>query len=1422
MMTEKTCRPAGDWLTRSEKTRKGRVGPVVASWAVAVDHGERVARQLSGLRASGAGRIGAGVVIAVIMSAVAVLMPGHPADAAKVDNPGGGYTLRVQTGFLRIRNNSFDFNDEGRQPQCSDGSNNDGGQDSAVDFPADPQCTSATDDSETQGGFQAKQPIQMTNGTITAAGAVTFAAANVSFPTQYVFVDAPSPLSDFVAVIRVIPTHDVTGTINPISGALSLRIRVRVSITGGPLDSSCTVGTAANPIDINTLTTGTTSPPGPNTPISGTPYNPATGRAKIVNNSFAVPGAQNCGSILFQSLDDAINDEFGLPSPSGNNEAQFTVEFIGTRPQPAVVASFTTTPSSGPAPLNVNFNGSSSSGSGLTYQWDFTNNGSFDATGVTTSFSYSFPGTFTARLRVTDSDGDFAETTRLISVGANAPPTANDQSVAVVEDTPKAITLTGSDPEGQPLTFSISSPPAHGTLTGTAPTVTYDPAGDYNGPDSFQFRVTDNFGQSDTGTVTITVAPENDAPVAADVAASTTEDTPVTVTLVATDIDGDSLTYGVVDQPTTGSVNCSSGGSCTYTPDQHANGVDTFTYRASDSDGELSNVATATVTIAPVNDAPVANDLGLTVAEDGNLPVTLSGSDVDGDPLTFQVLTLPTHGSITGAQPTLTYTPSTNYNGPDSFMFRVSDPAGSADTGTVSITVTPVNDAPVAADSSVTTAEDTPAVVNIVANDIDGDELTFVPSSPTGEGGTVTCAGNACTYTPAAGYAGLDAFTVLVDDGNGGTATATVEVTVTAFENTPPDASDSTVVVIEGTTRTFSLPGTDADGDSLTFTVLIAPIQGSLECSPSGSCTYTPHQDATAPQTFVYRVSDGRGGIDEATVALGIVGTNDAPVVVPANLTTAEDTAGTVDLIAGDPDGDTLSWAVKRAPLHGALTCTADGSCTYTPIPNFNGADSFEVEVDDGHGARVRMTVSVTVTPVDDAPTAGTVRVSLDEDGSAVFALVGNDRDGDTLSFTAASSSLGALTCTDEGACSFDAAADANGTDTVIYTVRDGTNATTGAIVIVIVPTNDAPVAEDMDLSTAEDAPLEFVLAATDVDPGDILTFWVTSAPRGGTLSGSAPNLTYTPAPQASGVVTFGYAVVDSAGATDAGTVTITVFAVDDTPMATPVSAVTPEDTPIDLTLGGTDEEGPVTVAIDSGPSHGSYDAGVYTPSPDYHGPDEITFTVTDEGGQTDAATAQIVVTPVNDAPVAAGASVNTTRTVPVDITLSGTDVDGDSVTFSVLTGPAHGSLSGSPPNLTYTPAGVYRGPDAFTFAVTDSSGASDSATVVISVDHGGPLPTTLEADPATVTKPSGLLAFLMPYTYNNLSAVLHTSSGIPLAGQRIVFSVNGTTVCSATTNADGRATCSGKGPRANATTYQASYGGNPDYEPATANGALS
>ena len=332
--------------------------------------------------------------------------------------------------------------------------------------------------------------------------------------------------------------------------------------------------------------------------------------------------------------------------------------------------------------------------------------------------------------------------------------------------------------------------------------VTYTPNADFNGSDSFAYTVSDGNGGTDTATVNVTVDAANDAPVANDDSASTSEDTALNINVLAndTDVDGDSLTVQSVTQGTNGSV-FNNGTNVTYSPNPDFNGGDSFAYTVADGNGG-TNSATVTVVVTAVNDAPVASDDPASTSEDTalNIDVLANDTDVDGNSLTVQSVTQGTNGTVTNNGIDVTYTPNADFNGSDSFAYTVSDGNGGTDTAAVNVTVNATDDDPVANDDSVSTSEDTAVNIDVLANDsdVDGDTLS-VSAVTQGTNGTVTNNGIDVTYTPDPGFTGVDSFDYTADDGNGGSDTATVTV---AVEEGGPKLSIGVVQNVDNTAWT--------------------------------------------------------------------------------------------------------------------------------------------------------------------------------------------------------------------------------------------------------------------------------------------------------------------------------------------------------------------------------------------------------------------------------------------------------------------------------------------------------------------------------------------------------------------------------------------------------------------------------------------
>lgn len=375
-----------------------------------------------------------------------------------------------------------------------------------------------------------------------------------------------------------------------------------------------------------------------------------------------------------------------------------------------------------------------------------------------------------------------------ISTGANTPPVANNQPVTTPEDTAVPITLTASDANGDPLTFSVVTQPANGILTGLAPNLTYTPNANYFGADSFTFRASDGTAISSTATVSITVNGSNDAPIAlADVYNGAQEDTTILLSLVASDPDGDPLTYSIVTTPANGLLSPTADPRfVNYTPNANYFGQDSFTFRVNDGNTD-SNTATKVINIVSVNDRPVAVDDF--AAAETRVPVTIAVLANDTDPENDPISVVSAgaggrspNGTIAiNPNGTVTYTSDRRFVGTDLFPYQIRDSGGALSiVKTITVVVSAPNSPPKAVKDSATTAVNTPVLISVLANDTDANnDLLSVTAVTQGVNGIVTNNGNGTViYTPGPGFRGRDTFTYAVSDGRGGVAIGSVSVRV--------------------------------------------------------------------------------------------------------------------------------------------------------------------------------------------------------------------------------------------------------------------------------------------------------------------------------------------------------------------------------------------------------------------------------------------------------------------------------------------------------------------------------------------------------------------------------------------------------------------------------------------------------------------
>ena len=268
---------------------------------------------------------------------------------------------------------------------------------------------------------------------------------------------------------------------------------------------------------------------------------------------------------------------------------------------------------------------------------------------------------------------------------APQPPTVNNLSITTNEDTPSTFTMTGTDPEGAALTFSISTQPQNGTVTASGAAGTYTPNENFNGTDTFAYIASDGALSSQAGLVSVTVTAVDDDPNTMNVSAITDEDNEVVITLEAEEYDGDTISFNIKDNPTSGSVTLN-GDKATYIPNENYYGSDSFTFEAVDYTAKkILNTATASITINPINDAPVVEDISVEGWDNQNLSIQLNGVDIDGDNLSYSIVdnAASVNAYISGSNIEIENT--NHYWGTDSITFQAYDGSAYSDTATLSI-----------------------------------------------------------------------------------------------------------------------------------------------------------------------------------------------------------------------------------------------------------------------------------------------------------------------------------------------------------------------------------------------------------------------------------------------------------------------------------------------------------------------------------------------------------------------------------------------------------------------------------------------------------------------------------------------------------------------------------------------------------------
>ena len=774
--------------------------------------------------------------------------------------------------------------------------------------------------------------------------------------------------------------------------------------------------------------------------------------------------------------------------------------------------------------------------------------------------------------------------------------------------------------------------------------------------------------------------------------------------------------------------------------------------------------------------APVANDDAASGDEGQVIYVDAlaNDTDADGDALTIIGVSQPSNGSaFIGQHGQLVYVPAAGFTGSDSFTYTIQDVDGLTDTATVTVEVGTdhpgTNTDPVAVDDAASVEKDGSITIDVLGNDtdVDGDMLTVATYTSTEHGTLKLNADGTFTYTPLAGFTGNDFFVYAISDGKGGYDNAKVVIEVTDGQtghvNKAPVAVDDNAAVENGQAVTIKVldNDTDADGDMLTVATYTSAEHGTLKLNADGTFTYTPVAGFTGTDTFLYAITDDKGGYDTAKVTIEVTngstgGVNKAPVAVDDSGMTNKGEPVLIDVLANDtdPDGDAIHVSTVTQGSNGMVFIGANGQLIYIPKAGFTGTDTFTYTITDGDK---ESTASVTVV-VDggnggggnNAPDAMDDSGMTDAGVPVVVNLLANDtdKDGDSLTITdLGAPANGSVFLGQNGNVVYVPKAGFAGTDTFTYTISDGKGGTDTATVTVVVNGgngggNTAPVANDDSTSTMPGKAVLIDVVANDTDAdGDTLIIGGVTAPANGSVyPGGDGKLVYLPNPGFTGTDTFTYEVSDGKGGSDIATVTVevksgngggtgSVDAVDDT-------AATSEETSvvIDVLANDSDPEGDAfAISTFTNGANGLVYKGtdgklVYIPDAGFTGTDTFTYAIKDATGKTDTATVTVEVGSGNgggnNAPVANDDSGSglLNAAITIDVLANDTDQDGDTLSISGTTDGANGTVAVVDGKLVYTPAAGFEGADNFTYTISDGKGGTDTAnvTVVVSGNNGG------------------------------------------------------------------------------------------------------
>ena len=999
---------------------------------------------------------------------------------------------------------------------------------------------------------------------------------------------------------------------------------------------------------------------------------------------------------------------------------------------------------------------------------------------------------FTFNVNDGELDGLQTAVVSIAITGVNDAPVATNQLLAATEQTQTALTLSGFDPDGTPiLGFQIVILPTQGILKddeteinsvpyAVTGSLSYTSTSDIALSDSFGFIANDGVLDSSTATVSVQIAAVNDAPLADSISIDVIEQVVSAIQLSGSDVDDPAPSiFKIVSLPIQGVLSDGTGqivavphnlvAGLSYESTSDSATLDSFNFKSNDGDLDSFNTGVVSINIQSINDAPVANEQFVTVTEQETAIISLTGTDPDNTtPSIFKIISLPTKGVLKdgGAAivtvphilvSTLTYGSLSDFDTEDNFSFKVNDgELDSVDSANVSLTIVPVNDAPLADPQQITVTEQLAATISLTGSDPDGDsplqfKIATLPQHGRlkNDGITINSAPflitGVLTYTSDSEIESSDGFSFVAFDGAlDSESSSAVNLSIIGV-NDAPVAISQAVVAIEQVAANINLTGSDPDGTVPSiFKIQSLPVEGDLfdngiliASAPhtlQGQLGYVSNSDSATADIFHFRANDGElDSVNTAVVNIAITGVNDAPVAIAQSVTVLEQTPTLISLSGSDPDGVAPSlFKIVSLPSTGILTDggvqvastphTVVGALSYQSDTEVETVDAFSFIANDGElDSDLSAQVAISVTGVNDAPVAQSMTVEAVEQEPVAISLQGSDPDGAaptifsiySLPANGELSHNGSIINTVpsqvSAVVSYISTSDSATADAFSFRANDGVldSDNTAIVSVSISGINDAPIAQSSSLTVPEQESAVVQLAGYDPDGEDPLEFIILSLPLSGQLSDGdvtingvpyqmSDSLIYTSSSDSAADDSFQFKVNDGElDSSNVATVSIAIPSENDAPIATAQSFTVTEQTPAVITLSGTDPDGvsPSIFKITSLPSNGTLFDGsaeitssphvlqnilTYTSSSDSAVVDSFHFNVSD--GLLDGeepALVVITILAVNDAPIAESQSVVAIEQSSKSIVLSGTDPDGTVPDiFEVVSLPTNGYLS--------------------------------------------------------------------------------------------------------------------------------------------------